>query len=103
MVILLSPFVPHVSEELWQQLGNKSSIFSAKWPEYNPALIKSDYITLPVQVNGRLRSKIEVPVDISDGDVKKKVLSDEKVKQWLGDKEIKKLIIVPNKLVNIVV
>ena len=102
-VILLSPFVPHIAEELWQILGNKPSAFKLSWPEYDPKLIKSESITLPIQINGKLRSKIEVPVSIGEEELKEKVLEDEKVRRWVGGKGVRKIIVVPDRLVNIVV
>jgi len=102
-VVLLSPFVPHISEEMWERLGNKPSIFNLKWPGYDPDIARSARITIPVQINGRLRSKIEAEPGINDEELKKIILADEKVKKWVGKKEIKKFIIVPDRLVNIIV
>jgi len=102
-VMLLAPFVPHVSEEMWQSLGKKSSIFRCPWPLYDTALIVADVISIPVQINGKLRSKVDVPVDIQEGTLKEAVLADPKVRTWIKDGPIKKFIIVPKKLVNIVV
>ena len=103
MLILLSPFAPHISEELWQRLGNQKSIFLEKWPKYDPELIKEEFITLVVQINGKVRDKIEVEADISAKEAKKLTLAREKVKKWIEEKEIKKVIFVPKKLINIVV
>ena len=102
IVLLLSPFVPHISEELWKALGHKPSIFKQKWPIYNPELIKTSKVTIPIQVNGRLRSKIEVDVGIKEEDLKKLILADDKVKKWIGENPIKKFIIVPNRLTNLI-
>ncbi|PJB28939.1 leucine--tRNA ligase, partial [Candidatus Desantisbacteria bacterium CG_4_9_14_3_um_filter_50_7] len=103
VAILLAPFVPHISEELWRKWGNKESIFKLKWPAYDKSLIIEEELELVIQINGRVRSKILVPKDSSELDVKEKVLIDEKIKQWIGDKPIKKFILVPDKLVNIVI
>jgi len=103
VVVLLAPFVPHISEELWQRLGNKPSIFNLKWPKYNAELVKSETIILPIQINGKLRSRITLPFGIQEEDIKKKVMEDEKTKRWVAEKSIKKIIVIPNKLVNIVV
>ncbi len=102
-LILLSPFAPHISEELWQKLGNKKSIFFEKWPKYNPELIKEEIITLVIQVNGRVRDKIEAEAGISEEKAKELTLSREKVKKWIEEKEIKKVIFVSGKLINIVI
>jgi len=101
--ILLSPLVPHIAEEIWLRLGNKESILKAKWPTYDPELIKEGTITYALQVNGKVRSKIQVPTDISEEKLKQAVLNDEKIKSWIKEKTIKRFIIVPKKLVNIVV
>jgi leucyl-tRNA synthetase, eubacterial and mitochondrial family len=103
IVILLSPFVPHIAEELWHILGKPSSIFEIKWPEYDKSAIVSDVVTMVVQVNGKLRSKIDVPSVINEGDLKIKVLEDPKIKEITSGKTIKNFIVVPKKLVNIVI
>jgi len=102
-VLLLAPFVPHLAEELWQRLGNKGSIFNAKWPEFSPEAIKQDTVTFIVQVNGKLRSTIELPSDIDDENLKKQTLADKDIEKWVKDKTVKKVVIVPKKLINIVV
>jgi leucyl-tRNA synthetase len=102
LVIMLSPIAPHFCEELWQTLGNKDPVFRAQWPEYDPAMLVEDTITLVVQVNGKVRSKIEVAADISEEELKKTVLSDEKLKPWIQGKSVKRFIVVPKKLANIV-
>ncbi len=103
LVVMLSPIVPHFSEELWQILGNQGSVFKASWPQYDPQLLVEETIELPIQVNGKLRSKIAVARDISEEKLKALVLADQKVVPWLEGKTPKKFIIVPQKLVNIVI
>jgi leucyl-tRNA synthetase len=103
VVILLSPFVPHIAEELWHMLGKPNSIFKMKWPEYDRSAIIEDVVTMVVQVNGKLRSKVEVPSDIKEEGLKEKVLADPKIKELTSGKTIKNFIIVPKKLVNIVI
>ncbi|MFA5360216.1 MAG: leucine--tRNA ligase [Patescibacteria group bacterium] len=100
---LLAPFAPHLAEELWFGLGNEESIFKQAWPKYNPALVKDETINLVIQVNGKIRDTIEVSSDISEEEAKKIALESEKVKKWLEGKEIKKVIFVKGKLVNIVI
>ena len=102
VVILLSPFVPHIAEELWEKLGNKTSIFNENWPSYDERLIIEDLLTIPVQINGKLRSKINVTRDASEEALKTKILADDKIKKYIGDMN-PKFIIIPNKLVNIVI
>ncbi len=103
VVILLSPFVPHIAEELWLNLGHKPTLFKLKWPEYDSNLVRSVRLTIPIQVNGRLRSKIEVESDIEEEELKKLILADEKVKKWIGQNKVKKFIIIPNRLANLII
>jgi leucyl-tRNA synthetase len=103
LVQMLAPIAPHFCEELWEALGNKESILKAHWPEYDPALLVEDVITMVIQVNGKLRSKLEVEAGISDTRLKDLVLADDRLKPWLKDKTIRNFIVVPKKLVNIVV
>jgi len=102
-LILFSPFASHISEELWNKLGHKNSIMSEKWPQADPKFLREETILLIIQINGRLRDKIEVPADISEDEAKKLTISRENVKKWTQGKEIKKIIFVPNKLINVVV
>lgn len=100
---ILAPFAPHIVEELWEKLGHKKSIFEEKWPKYAEKLIKKDTIDLIIQVNGKVRDKIEVKSDISENEAKKMVLSNDKIKSWLNNQEPKKIIFVKGKLINIVI
>jgi leucyl-tRNA synthetase len=110
LLLLLAPFAPHISEELWQKHFVKTSNFRLQnsilrqpWPKYDPKLIKEEMITLVIQVNGKVRDKIEVEADISEEKAKELALSCEKIKKWIEGKEIKKVIFVPGKLINIVI
>lgn len=103
VVLLLSPITPHIAEELWEKLGRKKSILKTPWPAYDAKAIVEEEILIVIQVNGKLRSRITVPVDSSDEEIKGIALSDEKTKGWISGKEIKKVIMVPKKLVNVVV
>jgi len=100
---LLSPFAPHITEEIWEILGNKKSIFKEKWPEYDKKLIQEKTWQLIIQINGKVRDKIEVKKNISEKEAKKITLSQDKVKKWLNDKKPKKIIYIPNRLINLVV
>lgn len=102
-VLLLAPFVPHIAEELWEKLGNKPSIFRQPWPAYDENKAKEEELIMPIKINGKLRSKIVVPADIAEDELKEKVLSDEKVKSWINDKAVKKFVVVPKRLVSIVI
>ncbi|MFA5021859.1 MAG: leucine--tRNA ligase [Patescibacteria group bacterium] len=100
---ILSPFAPHVTEELWQQLGQKKSISQEEWPQFNPALIKEEEVDLVVQVNGKFRDRIRVPADITEQRAETLARESEKVNKYLADKTIKNIIFVPGRLINFVV
>jgi len=102
VILLLGPFVPHIAEELWQKLGGKESLLKEKWPEFDKSLIVEDVVTIPVQINGKLRSKIEVPLGVNEEELKKKILSDKKIKGYLDKRTPKRWVVIPKKLVNIV-
>jgi leucyl-tRNA synthetase len=102
LVRLLAPFAPHMAEELWQMLGNTESVFSAAWPSYDSALLVEDTLEIVIQVNGKVRSKLVVPAGISEDALKKLAQDDEKVKHFLPGPAVKKIIIIPGKLVSIV-
>ncbi|MFH1966747.1 MAG: leucine--tRNA ligase [Patescibacteria group bacterium] len=100
---LLSPFAPFISEELWQILGNKTSILKEKWPEYNEKLTQEEIEQLIIQINGKVRDKVEVKKGISEKEAKELALSQEKIQKWLSNKKPKKVIYIPNRLINIVI
>ncbi len=100
---ILSPFAPHLCEEIWSNLGNKKTLVFESWPEYSPELAKETEIVLAVQINGKVRDEIKVPAEISEDEVKKLVLESEKVQKWLEGKEPKKIIYVKGKLISIVI
>ncbi|MEW6097170.1 MAG: leucine--tRNA ligase [bacterium] len=101
VILLLSPMAPHLAEELWQVLGKKSSIFDNPWPRYDKEAIKEEEIIIPIQVNGKLRGRILTPVDCKEDEIKNLALKE--VEDKIRDKQVKKVILVPKKLVNIVV
>lgn len=101
---ILAPFAPHMAEEIWREvLGNKKSIFLEKWPKFDESKIKDETIELVVQVNGKFRDKIKAEADISEEDAKDVALKSEKVQKHIKEKEIRKVIFVPGRLVNFVV
>lgn len=103
LLLLLAPIAPHITEELWAQRGHTYSIHQQPWPQWAADVAKEDAITLIVQVNGRVRDKLEVPADLDDEAVKQIALSSDKTQGWLDGKEPRKVIVVRGKLVNIVV
>ncbi len=102
--ILLAPFAPHLAEELNEMQGSEKSIFvSARWAAYDPSAIAEENVTVVVQVNGKIRSKLEVPIDSDDERVKSLCIAEPNVKKYLDGKEIVKAIVVKNKVVNFVI
>jgi leucyl-tRNA synthetase len=102
VVMLLQPFAPYLACELWEILGEKDNLLRHPWPQYDPALAKEDEVEYPVQVNGKLRSRVIVPADSPEELVRERALSEEKVRAAVEGKQIVKVIVVPGKLVNIV-
>ena len=102
LVKLLSPVVPHITEELWSKLGHVGSIAYAKWPEYDPAKLVESTVEIMVQVNGKLRGKFKVAKDSDKDTLEKEALALDHVQKFLEGKDVKKVIVIPNKIVNIV-
>ena len=102
-ILLLSPVVPHITEELWKMLGREGSLLDARWPSYSEEALEVDKKLLVVQVNGKVRSKIEIPASFSNEQIEKEAVNDERIKNFIGDKKVKKVIVVQQKLVNIVI
>ncbi len=103
LVILLNPFAPHLSEEMWESLGNAPSLNQVAWPPYQSEVLQEDILTLVIQINGKLRSKVEIAPDTPEDEVKERALNNAKAKEYIAGKTIKKVIYVPKRLVNIVV
>ncbi len=102
-ILLLSPIVPHFSEEIWQYLGHEQSILLSPWPRFLDEALVKDEVTIVAQVNGKLRSRLNVALDTDEETIKKLAMEDERVLKFIDGKTIRKVIVVPNKLVNIVV
>ena len=102
-LIILSPFAPHIAEELWEKLGNKNSIFKEKWPKYNEKFIKEDTFELIVQINGKVRDRINAKVGMSKDEALKLAKESKKVKKYIDGKEIIKEIMIKDRLLNIVI
>lgn len=103
LLMLLSPFAPHMTEELWAKMGKKESIFLQAWPQFNPELARDEEVEMVVQVNGKVRERLVVACDVTEDEVKETALENAKVRVFTEGKEIKKIIFVPGKLINIVV
>jgi len=103
LALLLAPFAPYFAHEVWEMLGEKGNLLKAPWPQYDPELAKADELEIPVQVNGKLRSVITVPLDADEAFVREKALADEKLHNSMSGKQVVKVIYVPGKLVNVVV
>lgn len=102
VVILLSPFAPHMSEELWKRLGRDTPLYNTPWPGYDEGALVEDEVFLVVQINGKVRAKVSVPPDSSEEAVKEIVAKDPGVMQWMQGKDLKKFVYVKNKLVSLV-
>ncbi|MEM6829982.1 MAG: leucine--tRNA ligase [Bacteroidota bacterium] len=103
MVICLSPFAPHISEELWHVLGNKGSVVEASYPNFEARHLVEDSFEYPVSVNGKMRVKLSFPIDAPKDAIESEVLENEVVKKWMDGKPLKKIIVVPKKIVNVVI
>jgi leucyl-tRNA synthetase len=103
VVIMLSPMVPHICHALWQVLGHESALIDQRWPEFDESALELDLIEIVVQVNGKLRGRISVAADAAKDVVEAAALADENVQRFIADKDIRKIIVVPGRLVNIVV
>ncbi len=103
LILLLAPCAPHFAEEVWEMLGNKSSIFNAKYPVCDESALVLDQVEVAVQINSKMRAKIMIPSDADPDKIKEIIYNDEKLSQELTNKTIKKLIIVPKRLVNIII
>lgn len=103
IVLLMAPFTPHICEELWEIMGNKPTIFHQPWPTYDKGAIQEEIVEIVIQVNSKVRSHLSVPVTINNDELKRLVLSDERISGYINGKKIVNTVIIPKKLVNIVV
>jgi leucyl-tRNA synthetase len=103
LALLLAPFAPYLAHELWEMIGEKSNLLREPWPKYDQELAKEEEIEIPVQINGKLRSRILVAAGTADDAVRELALADERVRASLDGKKVVKAIVVPGKLVNLVV
>jgi leucyl-tRNA synthetase len=103
MTRLLAPMMPHLAEELWQSLGHKSLLAEMAWPEADPALTIDETVTVAVQVNGKLRATLSLPRDMAKDAAERAALADENVQRAIAGMPLRKVIIVPNRIINVVV
>lgn len=103
LTVLLSPYAPHLAEELWERLGKEGSVVDADWPQWNEDYLVEKSFAYPVQFNGKVRFKIELPLDMPAGDVQKQVLEHEKAAHYLEGKAPRKVIVVPGRIINVVI
>ena len=103
VVLLVAPLAPHIAEELWSRLGHTESLAHGPFPTFEEKWLVDDTVEIPVQVQGKVRSRINVATDASREDIEAAALDDAKVKEHVGDHEIKKVIVVPGRMVNVVI
>ena len=103
LLIMLAPSAPHLTEELWEQLGYEYSIHNQRWPDWDRALATDNEVTLVVQVNGRVRGRLTVPAGLSEEEARQIAFTDEHIKVQIRDKNVNRFVYVPDKLINIVV
>jgi leucyl-tRNA synthetase len=102
-VLLMAPYAPHIAEEMWEKLGHGESLAHHGWPEWDEAFTKDEEVEIVVQVNGKIRARLNVPADTAEGELKEQALGNERVQRYTEGKSIRKVVTVPNKLVNVVV
>ena len=102
-VLLLSPVVPHITEEMWRMLGHEEPLLNVPWPSFREEALEAEKRLIVLQVNGKVRSRIEVPASYAREEIEAAALRDERVRSFIGDKTIRKVIVVQQKLVNVVV
>ncbi len=103
LVLMLAPFAPYLAHELWEMLGETSELLRAPWPKFDPELAKEQEVEIAIQVNGKIRSRITIPADAEEAQVRELALADEKIKAAIAGKEIVKVLVVKGRLVNIAV
>ena len=104
LLVLLNPFAPHLTSELWEKLGGKGVDVSRQpWPEYDPAYLIEDEVEIALQVNGKVRDRAKVPLNATDAELERIALTNARVREFIAGKEVRKIIVVRNKLVNVVV
>jgi leucyl-tRNA synthetase len=108
LALMLAPFSPHIAEEMWEGLGHSGGLLGKglnvpKWPQADPELARKEQLEIPIQVNGKVRSRLLVSPDVTESDLREAALADEKVRGFIDGREVKNVIVVPRRLVNVVV
>jgi len=103
LLILLAPFAPHISEELWSKLGHSNSIHTQTWPAYNPEYLIENSFNYPISVNGKTRHSMEFSLQATEVEIREAVLNHETIRKWIEEKEIKKFILVKGRIINVVI
>ena len=103
LLVLLSPFAPHIAEELWHELGHEGTIFDERYPVFDPACLVENSFDYPVSVNGKMRFKKEFPLGAAASEIEAAVLADPQMEKYTAGKEVRKVIVVPGKIINVVV
>lgn len=103
LLVLLSPFAPHIAEELWHELGHEGTIFDERYPVFDPACLVENSFDYPVSVNGKMRFKKEFPLGAAVSEIEAAVLADPQMEKYTAGKEVRKVIVVPGKIINVVV
>ena len=101
-IILLAPFAPHISEEIWYKLGNTESIHKSKWPTFDTSYLVENSKKYPISINGKVRTTLEFALELDQKEIENLVFQNKIVKKWLAGKKVRKFIFVPNKIINIV-
>ena len=103
VVLLISPFAPHIAEELWLELGHSEGVLQARWPKANEQALERDVIEIVIQVNGKTRDKLQVAAGASAESIEADVLALDSLQKWLTGKTVRKVVVVPGRLVNLAV
>src|SRR5262249_9429442 len=103
LVLMISPFAPHLGEELWQMLGHAGTLAEARWPEDEPEIARAEEVVVPVQINGKVRARLTVPAGASDDELRERALADGVVRTHTSGKTIRKIVIAKGPLVSVVV
>ncbi|HZK18358.1 MAG TPA: class I tRNA ligase family protein, partial [Clostridia bacterium] len=103
LIVVLAPFAPHMAEELWLLTGHSESVHLQNWPDYDPLALIEDQITIVVQINGKVRERVTTPAGLGKDEMQRYILEQDTVQELVKDKNVNRIVVVPDRLVNIVV